>query len=431
MAQVAVIGLGKLGLPLAALMATRGHEVRAFDAMPSVRRAVRSGTPDSREPDLLPTLQAAQENLHVVDSIFEAIHGWAESSYIIVPTESLPNGAFDVSIVKQVVASIGQALKPGQEHVVDIVSTVMPGDCESVLVPELFRSSGRTRNSGLALCYNPEFIALGSVIRDMEYPDMQLLGAQDDWAADHVSSVVGSLALNEAPLRILSLHEAELVKLAVNNFVTMKVSFANLLGMYADKVGSIDIDRVTSTLGLDSRIGAKYLRAGAPFGGPCFPRDGRALAHALVKAGIDPALPDAVNSVNHATLSAIGDWVRGNVQRGSVCLLGAAYKPASTFLGDSPTLELAELLRAKGLQVTVWDPLLGLQLMHGWESRPLGAIQSDNFVVMTTDAAIRTQLRDIPQQSTVLDVWRVVGSREVPNGSLLVRFAGTTDLDSR
>lgn len=354
--EITVIGLGKLGLPLAALFASSGHKVRGFDNSHELRESLKSGKFQSNEPQLREFLTSAKDNLKIAESIEDAVQG-SEAVFVIVPTPSLPTGHFSNEYVLSVIESMGPALiKTEKKIVIDIVSTVMPGSCTGSIWEVLEKSAGSKIGEKVGLCYNPEFIALGSVIKDMQYPDMHLLGESHGWAGDVIETALSSVVQKQVPCQRMSLTEAELVKIAINNFVTMKISYANSLYQAAEKIKGIDIDRVTNAIGLDSRIGNKYLKGAAPYGGPCFPRDTRALAALYGNLEISDALPIATEQVNNSHVEFIKGYVVQNIEGSKkVGVVGISYKPGTPVTEESPGVAIVNALMDQGLDVTTWD----------------------------------------------------------------------------
>ncbi len=353
--NLAVIGLGKLGLPLAALLANSGNKVKAFDALESVRTNIRQRKVETNEPGLIDLLNKGSIQLEIVDSIAEAVNG-VEAVFIIVPTPSLPTGHFTNEYLLEAINKIGQAIAPSQKIVIDVVSTVMPGSCDGVIKSALEKSSGRNVGEELGLCYNPEFIALGSVINDMEKPDMHLIGQSSEWAGEIVESALKSIVKVQVPSRRMNLKEAELVKIAVNNYVTMKISYANMLMQGSTLLGGIDIDVVTDAIGLDSRIGRKYLKAAAAYGGPCFPRDTRALSALFSDLGLPDSLSHATQVVNESHSEFISDQISTQISEGmTVGIAGLSYKTGTTVTEESPGLALASALSNRSFRIAVWD----------------------------------------------------------------------------
>jgi UDPglucose 6-dehydrogenase len=356
--QISVIGLGKLGSPLAGLLAARGHDVVGVDINERVVRAINEGKAPAREPGLPRLLAQSAGKLLATTDIALAVER-SELSFLLVPTPSQSQGGFSLRHVMRAARSIGDALaaKPSR-HVVVLVSTVMPGDTGGKVLPVLEEASGKRCGPDFGLCYSPEFIALGSVIRDLSHPEFVLIGESDSRSGDRLWEVIQSLCLNQPPVVRTSFINAELAKLAVNTFVTTKISFANMLGELCERLPDADVDTVTAAVGLDRRIGSKYLKAGTGFGGPCFPRDNRALAALASELHVEAPLPEATDRVNARQLARLKKLVRAELPPGgTVGILGLAYKPGTPVVEESHGQKLAELLLAEGVPVVVHDPL--------------------------------------------------------------------------
>lgn len=411
--NVAVIGLGKLGLPLAALLASVGHNVAAFDALEQSRNKLRAGQCLIQEPGLDELLEKSKDNLNIVDTVSAAV-ALSDVAFVIVPTPSLPSGHFSNAILLNVLEGIGESLrKSGKTYTIDIVSTVMPGSCEGELGAALERTSGQKIGSILGLCYNPEFIALGTVIRDMQYPDMQLLGASSDFHADRVEKILKSITLKESPVRRMNLREAEIVKISVNNFVAAKIAFANMLFQASEKLGGVNIDTVTEAIGLDSRIGGKYLKGGAPFGGPCFPRDTRALSALLNDLSIDGSIPGTIELANDSHTDYLAARIIAEAAANDIIgIAGVSYKPNTHVLDESPSLLLSSRLLDAGRSVICWDPNPQVaQGMPDWvqyESDFNTFIEQTNFVVIARHLPEMdsSKLYDAFAGKSTFDIWR-------------------------
>ena len=282
----------------------------------------------------------------------------SEATFAIVPTPSGPDGRFSTAMVEAAMADIGAALKGRTDyHLVVLVSTVMPGDTGSVVRTALERASGRRCGPDIGLCYNPEFIALGSVIADMRRPDLVLIGEIDDRAGDLLAGIHAGLADNDPPVARLTLAEAELAKIAVNTFVTMRLGYANILAEACERLPGADVDRVTRAIGLDSRVGRRYLTGALGYGGPCFPRDNGALAAALRGLGLDGGLPQAVDAANRLHAVHVAERVKALLPAGgTVGILGLSYKPGTGVIEESAALDLARRLAEGGARVVVHDP---------------------------------------------------------------------------
>ena len=271
--KLAVVGLGKLGLPLAAIFASKGHHVTGIDYNEKIVESVNQKKAPFHEPGLQELLDNHGANLSVTTD-YELAIAESEASFIIVPTPSAENGLFTNHYVLQAIQKIGQSLQKKEGyHLVVITSTVMPGSTTGEIQEALESSSGKKVGNELGICYNPEFIALGSVVRDMLFPDMVLIGESDKKAGDMLQNIYEGFCENQPPVQRMNCINAELTKLSLNTFVTTKISYANMLAGVCESLPDSDVDVVTQAIGLDSRIGRKYLKAAVAFGGPCFPRD--------------------------------------------------------------------------------------------------------------------------------------------------------------
>lgn len=354
--QISVIGLGKLGLCTAGCFAAKGNRVVGFDRNPGLMQALRERRVPIDENGLQELLDSAWERLGTADSIAQAV-AESEATLVVVPTPSGADGRFSNRFVAEALREIGRALRDKSEfHIVDVVSTVMPGSCESDFVPLLEETSGKRCGVGFGLVYNPEFIALGSVIRDFLHPDLVLIGASDRRSGEAVAELYASMVESSPRIDIMSLVNAEIAKLSLNCFVTMKISFANALAEACENTRGADVDVVTRAIGADSRVGSKYLLGGMGFGGPCFPRDNVAFQRFAQDAGSDAIIGKAVVEVNLRTLDRLEIAVREVPKGAKVALLGMSYKPGTHIVEDSQSIEFAARLSAEGYRVSVFDP---------------------------------------------------------------------------
>jgi UDPglucose 6-dehydrogenase len=426
--RIAVVGLGKLGAPLAAVLASKGNEVLGIDVNPEAVRLLNEGSAPVEEPGLQALVSESQNRLSATTDVRAA--AGAEVSILLVPTPSDARGAFSNEHVLAAVEEIGRGLAASDDyHLVVVASTVMPGSCDAEIRPALESASGRRVGETLGLCYSPEFIALGSVIRDMLEPDMVLIGETDARAGDVLKRLYAGVCENDPPFRRMSLVNAELTKIAVNTYVTMKISYANALADMCERLPGADVEAVTDALGLDTRIGGKYLRGGLPYGGPCFPRDNKAFGVLARDLGAEPLLAEATDAVNVAQTDRLTRVVESRLKAGNtVGILGLAYKPDTGVIEESPGLALARLLGDAGYEVRVYDPVAteaGLRalggLAHGCSSAAELLALSDVTVIATpwpefAELPIETLERE-GRGAVVIDCWRLL-PEESSNGAV-------------
>lgn len=427
--KVSVIGLGKLGLPLAAVLAEAGNEVFAYDADINLVSRLKDKTFYSSEPRLMELLKNFHSNIFLLDSIQDVVSK-SELTFIIVPTPSMSDGNFDNKLVLKVLEEISDALAFKSEfHVIDVVSTVMPGSCNDEFIPLLESRSGKTLNVDFGLCYNPEFIALGSVVKNMQQPDMHLIGSSNVQSGETLERALKSVTGENVPSRIMNLKEAELVKISVNNFVTTKISFANMLMQIADKLGGVDIDIVTDAIGLDSRIGRKYLKGGTSFGGPCFPRDTRAMSTLLTKLDLSSAIPEATSFLNQKhndfLVAKVLQYVGPEKEVG---LIGFSYKPDTSVHEESTAVNLLDILSSQGKSAFVWEPVIDETRTSMFADvtfvKDLERLSNCKVSVITrqlTQTEIDAVVQDL-RSTSLLDPWRQLTSEQQKSLSLDVMY---------
>jgi UDPglucose 6-dehydrogenase len=243
-----------------------------------------------------------------------------------------------------------------KNHLFVCSSTTTPGAMDQVLIPMLEKETGWVCGKDFGVCYNPEFIALGNVINGLLEPDMVLIGESDPQSGAALEALFKKYNRNMPRISRMSIISAELTKISVNSYVTMKISFTNQLRMIAEKFPKADIHTILEAIGSDSRIGNKYLRAGLSFGGPCFPRDNRLLAFAAKQSGAPAPLAEATDRVNELTKTNLLEKVQGIAAKGeTVAVLGLSYKPDTYITEESAGLYLAQNLKRHGYHVLAHD----------------------------------------------------------------------------
>lgn len=420
--NLSVIGLGKLGSPMAACFAAKGFRVIGVDVVEQAVARLNAGQAPVVETGLQALLDRTEGRLSATTDLRQAVLD-TDVSFVIVPTPSLPSGEFSLEFVLQAAEEIGRAIgEKASRHVVVLTSTVMPGATQGQLQPVLERASGKQCPRDFGLCYSPEFIALGSVIRDYLRPDFVLIGESDAESGERLSQVYHRVCENNPPIRRMSFVNAELTKLAVNTFVTTKISYANLLAEICERLLGGNVDEVTQALGLDQRIGNKYLKGATAFGGPCFPRDNRAMIRLAESLDVAASLPSATDAINSRQVPRLRELTLAALPPGGTAgVLGLAYKPDTNFVEKAPGLQLAQELLDAGVSVCGYDPLAGANaaaVLEGGFRRLASAAEvarAADVVVVTQPCGEFKQLTvaDVARTSrplTVIDCWRVLSA---------------------
>lgn len=355
---LSVIGLGKLGAPMAACLAARGYTVVGCDLNPETVRLIGNAQAPVQEAQLQEMLLQTEGRLTATTDIGEAVQA-TDVTFVIVPTPSDEQGAFSLRFVLPVMEQVALAIRDKEErHLVVLTSTVMPGATEGEIRPLLERISGKRSGVEFGLCYSPEFIALGTVVRDFLSPDFILIGESDPEAGEVLASIYRQVCEPEPPVARMSYVNAEIAKLAVNTYVTTKITFANMLASVCEAVPGGSVDAVSGALGLDSRIGKKCLKGAVGYGGPCFPRDVVALSHLARSLGVPAALAETVDTLNRGMMPQLARKLAGRLPAGArVGILGLSYKPGTPVIEESPGMALAQALQVAGFPVVAYDPL--------------------------------------------------------------------------
>lgn len=356
-ARISVVGLGKLGLPIAAGFAAKGFVVTGVDENAATLEAVRQGVAPGFEPGLVDLLRRASPRLRVTADHAEAVQA-SDATFLLVPTPSTPAGDFALDFVERACGQIGRAMAGKADyHLVVLASTVSPGSTEGRIVPELAQASGKSLGRDFGVCYCPEFFALGAVIRGFYRPDLVLIGESDKRAGELLVDVYRRTCENQPQFFRTSFVNAELAKLAVNTYVGTKIAYANMLALMCSRLPGADVDVVTAIMGADSRIGDRYLKGGLGFGGPCFPRDQRALVHLGRAIETPAALAEATDRANRDQLGLVCEIVRAKSPPGGVvAVLGLTFKPGTNVVESSQSLAIARDLALAGLAVRAYDP---------------------------------------------------------------------------
>jgi nucleotide sugar dehydrogenase len=333
--KIGIVGTGKLGLCLALNLNKAGHDVSAFDVDERLVSQLNARTFKTSEPFVeqylaSSTMTASCDLQSVIDS---------QVIFIVLPTPSKQDGSYDHELITGVLRDLRSLAV--REKIIVISSTVMPGYCSSIL--DLVASNH--------LCYNPEFIAQGSIIADQQNQDMILVGGKNAEAMKTVAKLQQDICGGKTIVRTMSFEEAETVKLATNVFLTMKIAYANKVGDMVTRYGG-DPDVVLEAIGDDKRINQNCLRYGFGYGGPCLPRDNKAFIHASEAVNISAELSKAVDQANQSHL----DYLVEDDRRLESLVMGrVTFKSESTILECSQRLQYAVALADAGVRITICE----------------------------------------------------------------------------
>jgi UDPglucose 6-dehydrogenase len=354
--RIAMIGTGYVGLVSGACFADFGHHVTCVDKDEEKIRGLHAGRMPIWEPglDALVKHNAERGRLNFTTDLKPGIAG-ADAVFIAVGTPARRgDGHADLSYVYGAAKEIAEALEG--PTVVVTKSTVPVGTGDEIA--RILRENNAPADTLVAS--NPEFLREGAAIRDFKIPDRIVVGAEEERAREVLHEVYRPLFLNKAPILFTGRRTAELIKYAANAFLATKISFINEVADLCEAVGA-DVQEVSRGIGLDNRIGPKFLHAGPGYGGSCFPKDTLALVQTAETMGVPMQIVNSVIAVNDARKSGMAERVReelgGELAGKRVAVLGLTFKPNTDDMRDAPSLALIKRLQEEGASVAAFDPV--------------------------------------------------------------------------
>jgi len=362
--RISVFGLGYVGCVSAACLAQDGHQVVGVDVDARKVSSIANGLAPFYEPGLENLLGEARDSgrLTATTSEVEAIDA-TDAALICVGTPSERTGEIKLDALRGVLTSIGTALRGRTAPFVVILrSTVLPHVVEGELMPLLERAAGKRLGGELHFSYNPEFLREGTAIRDFYEAPMVVIGHNDTWAAEQVAELYSRVA---APIVYTDIATACMVKYVCNVFHALKVSFANEVGQLSESL-NVDGRRVMEIVCMDTKlnISPMYLKPGFAFGGSCLPKDLRAVVAESRRRGLASPVIQGILPSNKAHLESCIDLVLSTGEK-SIGLFGLTFKEGTDDLRESPAVDLAETLLGKGIRLSIYEPAISHETIHG------------------------------------------------------------------
>jgi len=366
--DVSVIGAGYVGTTLAACLADLGHDVTAVDVDETVVGRFNDGDPPVHEPGLDSPFEAHLGERLRATTDYGAVPA-TELTFLTVETPARADGSIDLSAVEAAAGDVGAAIAGKDDyHLLVVKSTVIPGMTEERIVPAVEDAAGATDGEGFGVAVNPEFQREGTAVEDFMDPDKIVFGVTggededgpaDERALDRLHALYEQLIADTgAPVVETGRREAAMIKYANNTFLAAKISLINELGNVCKEYG-VDSYEVAGAIGLDDRIGAKFLRSGVGWGGSCFPKDTAAIIAAARERDYDPGLLAAAVEVNETQprrlLALLDEHV--DVAGERVAVLGLAFKPGTDDVRGSRAKPVIDGLRERGAAVVAYDPV--------------------------------------------------------------------------
>ena len=344
--KIGLIGAGRLGLCFALLVEKAGYTVVASDNREDYIKDLRKGVVGTTEPDVHDLLWSSK-NITFTTNNWDVIEQ-CDLIFTFVATPSMEDGSYDVSAVEKVVQDITTSSSKLKGKSLVVGCTTNPGDCD--------RFQKELDYFGMDVYYNPEFIAQGSIVKDLQKPDIVLICGDGHHSLD-IEGIYMLITESDCSVHCMSTKAGEIVKIAINTFLTTKISYANLLGEVLIRSGlSGEVDSVLNAIGNDSRIGNKYLNYGFGFGGPCFPRDNRSFASYANSVGVKFNIGETTDNFNDEHAKFLKDYfIKDNKDKLPFCFRYIAYKEGTDILTESQQYRLCLDLLDEGYKVYVID----------------------------------------------------------------------------
>jgi nucleotide sugar dehydrogenase len=351
---MAVIGVGKIGLCFALTLERASYAVLGVDADRERVEQIRNKAVRTPEPRVQQALAAAR-SVEVVHDLAAVRSFGPDCIFIAVDTPTIETGGYDTRHVDRVLRDLFALGRRDAPTDLVLLCTTFPGYCDSKVA--------EASDYGYALSYSPWFVAQGSIMADLERPDQILIGEADPAAGARLEALYRRVCSNEPAVHRMSRLSAEIAKLATNCFLTMKIAFANAIGDLATRAGA-ERDRVLDAVGGDGRIGRGCLRYGFGYGGPCFPRDNRALHFFAMQHDYNLFQAQATDEANRSHLAfQVGQYLRAHREDEVIHVHGVTYKAGTEMLEESQPLALARALAAAGRRVVIHEsPAVATQL---------------------------------------------------------------------
>jgi UDPglucose 6-dehydrogenase len=356
--KINLIGLGKLGYPMSLFLSSSGHKINCYDKDSSIYKSIKDSSYLVYEENLS-DFSEYKNNLFYYDSI-QSSFAETEISFITVPTPSNLDGSFSLDIVKLILDELGVYLnnnKKENPYLVNICSTVNPYSCDDELIPYLENKYNLKEGVDFVLIYNPYFVALGSVVKTLLNPDFVLIGTRNKDKIKNLLNIYESIYSKDIKFKLLSLKEAEITKIFVNTFLTLKISFSNYVQLLSYEDKELSASRILDAIGEDKRIGKAFLQPGLPYGGPCLPRDNKAVINFANKLDVESSLNKSTELVNSGFILILYEQIKYLLENNikNISFIGLGYRANTDCVDGSIALKLIDFCLEKKFKVLLYD----------------------------------------------------------------------------
>jgi UDPglucose 6-dehydrogenase len=418
--KVSLIGLGKLGLPLASCLADGGTEIVGIDNNPKVINKLKSGEMPFYEKDLEELFLKNKEKLSFSDSYEKCL---LETDITIVLVNTQVNDTYSSLNVEKVFHSVSESYKNIEKdyHIFVLSSTVLPGDINNKIIPLIERISGKKYKKDFGFVYIPDFVKLGTVIEDFQKPEFIVIGNNEEKFIQEIEQLYTSFIKVDTKVNFLTLEEAEVAKMSFNAYYVCKLSFLNFLSNLCSRIDNVNVDNITNTIGPDKRInsGTAFFKGGIAFGGTCLPRDINAFKQFSENFGLEAIHILAAEKINNFQNKNIVDIINNlkdkhNIKK--VGIVGLSFKPGTPVIIESASLKIIDELMKSGYQINTFDPLEDAvdrtkDIYEDWITYYYShenCVKNSDCIIYTHFGTSYDELQSIVSHNqVVIDCWRV------------------------
>ncbi|MBR74322.1 MAG: UDP-glucose 6-dehydrogenase [Dehalococcoidaceae bacterium] len=423
--NIAVVGLGFVGLSLSSVLASKGYTVIGIDTDKKKCIEISKGCVSIYEPDLEKTLKIGLKKSLKISNDFSTIKN-SDMIFVTVGTPQKINGEIELSMIKKAVKSIGQVIRKTKKNpIIFIKSTVIPGTTKKIILPILEKESGKKAEKDFGVISNPEFLQESNAIRDTKCPHAIILGGNDSKYMKKAKKFFSKMHPNVSII-ITKYQTAEMIKYANNSFLATKISFINQLSNICQNIPDADVDDVASAIGLDPRIGKLFLSAGPGYGGSCLPKDMSALINFGSSVGANTTFLKAVKKTNDEQINNIISLMEkklGSISNKKITILGTAFKPNTNDIRDSKSIELIKKLLKNKVKISVYDPkaLENTKMVFGnkiiYSKSLISALDKSYGVIIMTQwkqfESINNKLLQCMKNKLIIDSRRMLADKEL------------------
>jgi UDPglucose 6-dehydrogenase len=358
--KINLIGLGKLGYPMSLFLSSAGYKINCFDINSSIYEKIKGDNYLSHEENISDFAEY-NNNLFYFDSI-QSSFAETDISFITVPTPSNIDGSFSLDIVKLILDELGIYLKNNNNkkknpYLINICSTINPYSCDHELIPYLENKYNLKEGVDFVFIYNPYFVALGSVVKTLLNPDFVLIGTRNKDKINNLLNVYNAIYSKDVKFKFLSLKEAEITKIFVNTYLTLKISFSNYVQLLSYEDNELSASKILDAIGEDKRIGKAFLQPGFPYGGPCLPRDNNAAINFLNKLEVEGTLNKSADSVNNYFILTLYEQIKYLLENNikNISFIGYGYRANTDCTEGSVALKLIDFCLENNFKVLLYD----------------------------------------------------------------------------